>query len=42
MSKKSFPELVFAKTKFIPRGKAATYKLLAKAIGKPKAARRRK
>lgn len=39
MSKKSFTESVFAKTKHIPRGKVSTYKLLAKAIGRPRAAR---
>lgn len=39
MPKKSFQELVFAKTKLIPRGKVTTYKLLAKAIGCPRAAR---
>lgn len=36
---KSFQYSVFAKTKLIPRGKVSTYKLLARAIGKPKAAR---
>jgi len=36
---KSFTESVFAKTKLIPRGKVSTYKLLAKAIGRPRAAR---
>ncbi len=39
MPKKSFTESVFAKTKLIPRGKVSTYKLLAKAIGNPRAAR---
>lgn len=37
--KKYFQDLVFAKTKLIPRGKVTTYKLLAEAIGYPKAAR---
>lgn len=36
---KSFTESVFAKTKLIPQGKVSTYKLLAKAIGKPRAVR---
>ncbi len=39
MLKKSFTDLVFAKTKLIPLGKVTTYKLLAKAIGSPRAAR---
>lgn len=39
MPKKSFQDLVFAKTKLVPRGKVTTYKLLAKAIGHPRAAR---
>lgn len=39
MLKKSFQVLVFAKTKLIPRGKVSTYKLLTKAIGRPRAAR---
>lgn len=39
MPKKSFADLVFAKTKLIPRGKVSTYKLLAKAIGRPRAMR---
>lgn len=39
MPKKSFFESVFAKTKLVPRGKVTTYKLVAKAIGNPKAAR---
>jgi methylated-DNA-[protein]-cysteine S-methyltransferase len=39
MSKKSFTNSVFVKTKLIPRGKVSTYKLLAKAIGNQKAAR---
>jgi len=39
MRKKSFSESVFAKTKLIPKGKVSTYKLVAKAIGRPKATR---
>jgi len=39
MPKKSFQSMVFAKTKLIPRGKVSTYKLLAEAIGRPRAAR---
>lgn len=31
--------MVFAKTRLIPRGKVSTYKLLAKAVGRPRAAR---
>lgn len=38
MPKKSFGESVFIKTKLIPQGKVSTYKLLAKAIGRPRAA----
>lgn len=37
--KKSFAELVFTKTKLIPQGKVSTYKLVAKAIGRPRAMR---
>jgi len=36
---RSFQDLVFAKTKLIPCGKVSTYKLLAKAVGRPRAAR---
>lgn len=39
MPKKSFLESVFTKTKFIPKGKVSTYKLVARAIGRPRAAR---
>lgn len=39
MAKKSFQDLVFAKAKFIPYGKVSTYKLLARTIGYPRAAR---
>ncbi len=39
MPKKSFQDLVFAKTKLIPRGKVTTYKSLAEAIEHPRAAR---
>lgn len=36
---KSFTRSVFAKTKFISKGKVTTYKLLAQAVGCPRAAR---
>ncbi len=36
---KSFKDLVFAKTKLIPKGKVSTYGGIALAIGKPRAAR---
>lgn len=39
MDDKSFKKLVFKKTKLIPKGKVCTYSLIAKAIGKPRAAR---
>ena len=39
MAKKAFIEQVFAKTKLIPKGKVSTYKLIAKAIGRPRAMR---
>ncbi len=34
-----FKDLVFEKTKLIPRGKISTYKTIARAIGKKRAAR---
>ena len=36
---KSFSDLVYAKTKLIPRGCVTTYGQIAQAIGKPKASR---
>jgi O-6-methylguanine DNA methyltransferase len=36
---KSFSDLVYAKTKLIPRGRVTTYGQIAQAIGKPKASR---
>jgi methylated-DNA-[protein]-cysteine S-methyltransferase len=36
---KSFSELVYAKTKLVPRGRVTTYGQIAKAIGKPKSSR---
>lgn len=39
MSKLTFSESVWAKTAQIPRGRVTTYGALAKALGKPKAAR---
>lgn len=35
----SFEETVWRKCKIIPKGKVSTYKALAKAVGKPNAAR---
>lgn len=39
MTPKSFIELVFKKIKLIPRGKVSTYKLVAAAVGRPRAMR---
>ncbi|MFZ2189111.1 MAG: MGMT family protein [Candidatus Moraniibacteriota bacterium] len=36
---KSFADLVYAKTKLVPRGRVATYGQIAKAIGRPGASR---
>lgn len=39
MKENIFKDLVFEKTKLIPKGKVTTYKIIALAIGKPRAAR---
>jgi O-6-methylguanine DNA methyltransferase len=36
---KSFSDLVYAKTRLIPRGRVTTYGQIARAIGNPKASR---
>ncbi len=38
-NQKSFSDLVYAKTKLVPRGKVTTCSQIARAIGNPKAAR---